>query len=889
MLEQIDKSFGYIVSFLESILFSKPMDVIEGIFSFPFIVLILLVGSIIFTLYFKFINIRGFKHSIDVIRGKYDNPDDIGEISHFQALTSALSATIGLGNIAGVAVAVSLGGPGAVFWMMFIAIFSMSAKFVSATLAQIYRRVNKDGTINGGPMYYLSIGLKEKKLPLLGKILATLYAIFIIGGALGGGNMFQANQSFELVANRFTFFQIEKYKDIPNGIWDPGEKFNDCGLDNICIDKSWIIDGKPAFQNVDKDYGEGNGKYDLGEFFNDLPNNKYDPPETFTDLNDNGKWDKAEIYYDCGIDQYCCYGNEDCPEDLLENNGKYDFGEKFDDSNNNNKYDPEEKYNDKNKNNRYDIGEEFKDIGNGIYDKGEYFTDSPLTKPQQAEEYIDKNGNGIYDGDILIEGVGAVCGNGIWDKGERFFDGRFIYPDLINDTLNASSISILSADICHCTISALFNYDLYDYIYLANPNGVYDNGELFIDECDGNYNEDSDTFLDINRNGKYDSPEEYTDKNNNGFYDYATRYIDISGDLEPNDNEFYIDQNENNLYDCNNGDKEECEHFNEKLDGIYTSNDILNHNHKNIHYYVDTENNIYNYTYDAGEKFIDIGNGIWDDKSYNSLIYGLILVVIVGLVIIGGISRIAKVTEKVVPLMVGTYVAASLWIILTHINKLPSVISQIFGEAFSPDAIYGGFLGVLIIGVQRAVFSNEGGVGSASIAHSAAKTDEPVREGIVAMIGPFIDTIVICFMTASVILITADINPSYQVGGGINGASLTSNAFGSVISWFPWILAIVVFLFSYSTMISWYYYGDKGWKYLFGNNKSIHVFQIIYLLCILLGTFASLGNVIGFSDLMILSCAVPNIIGAMFLLPKIKVKLIDYWDRYKNSEFQIYK
>ena len=144
MLEQIDHIFGYVVDFLAKILFAKPGDVLDAIFSFPFIVLILLAGSIIFTFYFKFINIRGFKHSIDVVRGKYDNPNDIGQISHFQALTSALSATIGLGNIAGVAVAVTMGGPGAVFWMMFIAIFSMSAKFVSATLGQLYRKVNKD-------------------------------------------------------------------------------------------------------------------------------------------------------------------------------------------------------------------------------------------------------------------------------------------------------------------------------------------------------------------------------------------------------------------------------------------------------------------------------------------------------------------------------------------------------------------------------------------------------------------------------------------------------------------------------------------------------------------------------------------------------------------------
>ncbi len=466
----IDNIFGLFVGYLFAVLFYK-------ILGFPLIVLILLVGSITFTFYFRFINVRGFTHAIDIIKGKYDNPKDDGQISHFQALTSALSATIGLGNIAGVAVAVSLGGPGAVFWMILIAFFSMSAKFVSCTLGQLYRQVNPDGSIDGGPMYYLEKGLGELGMGTLGKVLGILYAIFIIGGAFGGGNMFQANQSYALVGS---------------------------------------------------------------------------------------------------------------------------------------------------------------------------------------------------------------------------------------------------------------------------------------------------------------------------------------------------------------------------LTGI------------------------------------------------SSLTYGIILAILVGVVIIGGIERIGQTTEKIVPTMVVLYVGASLFVILTNLDKLGGVLASIMSEAFSPNAIYGGLIGVLVTGIKRAVFSNEGGVGSASIAHSAAKTDEPVREGIVAMVGPFIDTIIVCFMTASVILITKDANPLYQVGGGINGVELTSAAFGSVISWFPIILSIVVFLFSYSTMISWYYYGNKGWKYLFGDT-TIPVYQTLYLGCTVLGAIASLGNVMDFSDLMILSCAVPNIIGALFLLPKLRVHLNDYWTRYQAGKFQTFK
>ena len=441
-LEQVDNFFGIIVAFMAQTLF-------YDLFGFPLIVIVLLFGAVYFTIYFNFINVRAFGHAIDIVKGKYDNPDDDGQISHFQALTSALSATIGLGNIAGVAVAVSLGGPGAVFWMIIIAFFSMSAKFVSCTLGQMYRNVSPDGKIDGGPMHYLDQGLKQIGFSTLGKMLGTLYAIFIIGGAFGGGNMFQANQSYEL------------------------------------------------------------------------------------------------------------------------------FGK----------------------------------------------------------------------------------------------------------------------------LIGLPNY-----------------------------------------------------------------------------------------------------------------------------------------------------------------LYGIILAILVGFVIVGGIKRIGETTEKIVPLMVVLYVSASLFVIFTNLEKLPMVLSSIFNQAFVPDAAYGGFIGALVTGVKRAVFSNEGGVGSASIAHSAAKTDEPVREGIVAMIGPFIDTIIVCFMTASVILITSDSNPLYKVGGGINGAELTSAAFGTAISWFPYVLSVVVFLFSFSTMISWYYYGDKGWKYLFGDS-TIKIYQTMYLSAVVLGSIASLGHVIDFSDMMILSCAFPNIIG----------------------------
>ncbi|MCA9553994.1 MAG: sodium:alanine symporter family protein [Myxococcales bacterium] len=208
--EQVDHSFATVVNAMASVLFLPVFQVeklVPGkdpeMVGFPLVVVVLLFGGIFFTLYHRFLNFRGFKHAIDVVRGKYDNPDDPGEVSHFQALTAALSATVGLGNIAGVAVAVGLGGPGAVIWMIIIGLVGMSAKFHECTLAQVYRHIEPDGTVHGGPMYYLHAGLKEMGMGGFGKVLAVLFAILCVGGSFGGGNMFQANQSFQAIAGVF--------------------------------------------------------------------------------------------------------------------------------------------------------------------------------------------------------------------------------------------------------------------------------------------------------------------------------------------------------------------------------------------------------------------------------------------------------------------------------------------------------------------------------------------------------------------------------------------------------------------------------------------------------------------------------------------------------------
>ena len=468
---KLNNLLGDTVNLMADVLFA---DFGTGV---PLIVVMLVFGAVFYSFFFNFLNFRAFAHAIDVIRGRYDDPDDPGEISHFQALTSALSATVGLGNIAGVAVAVGTGGPGAVFWMISIALFGMSAKLASCTLAVMYRQVHPDGRISGGPMYYLENGLAQKGLAPLGRTLAVVFALLTIGGSLGGGNMFQANQTIEVLGTV-----------------------------------------SPAFHQLN-----------------------------------------------------------------------------------------------------------------------------------------------------------------------------------------------------------------------------------------------------------------------------------------------------------------------------------------------------------------------W--------VVGLVLAFLVAIVIIGGIRRIGKVTSRLVPTMCSLYVITAVIIIVTHLSDVPALLGRIVAEAFTGPALYGGFLGVLITGIRRAVFSNEAGLGSAAFVHAAAKTDEPAREGIVAMIGPFIDTVIICTMTALVCMITGVYaDPAYAD----KGVAMTAAAFESFLPGARYVLSVAVFLFAYSTMISWSYYGERAWEYLFGE-ATILVYRVIFVTFVFIGAVTSLSNVINFSDMMILGMAFPNIIGGVILSPQIKATLTEYWQRYKSGEMKTYK
>ena len=470
--DQVNSLFEPIVNVMAKVIFWEPFSA-----GMPIVVIWLVIGAVFFTIRMNFINLRGFKHALQLVRGDYDNPEDKGEVSHFQALTTALSATVGLGNIAGVAVAVAIGGPGATFWMIAAGLLGMSSKFVECTLGVKYRKIDENGEVSGGPMYYLKTAFEKRNLPFAGKVVAGLFAILCVGGSFGGGNMFQANQAFSQLEGQFS---------------------------------------------------------------------------------------------------------------ILEGNGAY---------------------------------------------------------------------------------------------------------------------------------------------------------------------------------------------------------------------------------------------------------------------------------------------------------FGFILAILVGAVIIGGIKSIANVTEKVVPFMAVLYVGASLFIIAMNYDQIFDVFGLIFDSAFSGDAAKGGFVGVLVQGFRRAAFSNEAGVGSAAIAHSAVKTNEPVTEGIVALLEPFIDTVVICTMTALVIIITGR-----HTGYDLEGAQLTSSAFESVISWFPMLLVVAIFLFAFSTMISWSYYGLKAWTYLFGQSKlTEYSYKLLFLIFIILGSSVSLGAVIDFSDMMILAMAFPNILGLYLMSGEVRADLRDYLARVKSGAIKKFK
>lgn len=431
----------------------------------PFVLLWLAGAAVFLTLFFKFINFSGFALALKTVRGKYSRDDDPGEITHFQALTAAVSGTVGLGNIAGVAIAISMGGPGAAFWMVLMGLCGMSSKFAECTLGVKYRHIGKDGKVHGGAMLYLTRGFAARGMSALGKTLAVFFGICCIGASFGGGNMYQINQATSQLVN-------------VTG-----------GPESFFADKQWL--------------------------------------------------------------------------------------------------------------------------------------------------------------------------------------------------------------------------------------------------------------------------------------------------------------------------------------------------------------------------------------------FGFAVALLVGAAIIGGITRIGKITARLVPAMTVLYIIGCFIVLGSHFDKIGPTFGLIFSSAFSGEALAGGFVGTLLQGIRRAAFSNEAGIGSAPIAHAAVKTRYAASEGLVALLEPFIDTVIICTMTALVVLVTGD-----YMDRGVDGITITSDSFASVVPWFSYVLSLAVILFALSTLISWSYYGLQAWKFLFGKSKvSDMTFKVIFCFVIILGAAMSPGKVIDFSDAMLFSMSFANLLGVYLLLPVINSEL----------------
>lgn len=275
----------------------------------------------------------------------------------------------------------------------------------------------------------------------------------------------------------------------------------------------------------------------------------------------------------------------------------------------------------------------------------------------------------------------------------------------------------------------------------------------------------------------------------------------------------------------------------------------------------------------ATEQFVQaFGGGTDSFLDHNRWLFGLVVAIIVGAVIIGGIKSIAKVTSKLVPLMCGIYILAILVILAMNIGELPSAIASIITGAFNPQSVGGGILGCMLLGIKRASFSNEAGVGSAPIAHSAVKTTKPASEGLVALLEPFVDTVVVCTMTALAIIVTG----TYKMESS-EGIAITSAAFESAFPWFKMVLSVAVILFAFSTMISWSYYGAQAWSFLFGKSKFMEItYKVIFCFFVIIGASMNLSNVVDFSDAMIFAMSVPNVIGLYILLPLVKRELASY-------------
>lgn len=286
-------------------------------------------------------------------------------------------------------------------------------------------------------------------------------------------------------------------------------------------------------------------------------------------------------------------------------------------------------------------------------------------------------------------------------------------------------------------------------------------------------------------------------------------------------------------------------------------------------------------TNQAYEQFVTVTGGENSFLADKGWVFGLGMAILVGLVVIGGIKSIGRVASKVVPIMGAVYLLAAIVVVALHASQVPQAMVTIFKDAFDIQAGFGALMGTILMGVQRAAFSNEAGLGTAAIAHSSCKTNDPISQGFVGMLGPFVDTIVVCTATALVIVVTG----AYQGSEGMEGVELTSRAFEQGIEWFPYILALTVFLFAYSTLLAWIYYGVKAFTFIVGENKyTVIGFKLFLLLFVIVGASSNLASVIDFTDAVVLAMSIPNLIGLYWLSGEVRTDMKEYINRIKNSK-----
>ena len=286
----------------------------------------------------------------------------------------------------------------------------------------------------------------------------------------------------------------------------------------------------------------------------------------------------------------------------------------------------------------------------------------------------------------------------------------------------------------------------------------------------------------------------------------------------------------------------------------------------------------------ATQQMIYITGGDASFLANNAWMFGLLIAILVGIITIGGIKSIVKITEKIVPIMVIIYLLAGLIIIILHWQNIPEAICTIFKEAIAPTSVKGGILGCIIWGMRRSVQANEAGVGSAPIAYSAVQSKEPISQGFVSLLEPFIATVIICNLTGLIVVITEQ----YIKTPHMTGAPLVSEAFASVFPFFPYVLAVVIIMFALSTLISWSYYGIKAWSFLFGeSNFSVKFFQLIFCIVIVIGSSMNMKSVIDFTDAMMFAMAIPNLIAIYIMLPIILKELKAYCVKYNVGIYKL--